>query len=43
MLDDLSSRNEEKQYGRQIDPFSFLSSPLLTIGEHFNYFGKQTV
>ena len=25
---------KKKQYGRQIDPFSFLSSPLLTIVEH---------
>ena len=34
LLHDLSPRNEEKQHGRQIDPFSFLSSPLLTIVEH---------
>ena len=34
LLHDLSPRNEEKQYGRQIDPFNFLSSPLLTIVEH---------
>ena len=34
LLHVLSPRNEEKQYGRQIDPFSFLSSPLLTIVEH---------
>ena len=30
-----SRRNEEKQYRRQIDPFTgLLSSPLLTIVEH---------
>ena len=27
-------KKKKKQYGRQIDPFSFLSSPLLTIVEH---------
>ena len=30
MLYDLSPQNEEKQYGRQIHPLSFESSPLLT-------------
>ena len=34
LLHDLSPRNEEKQHGHQIHPFSFLSSPLLTIVEH---------
>ena len=30
----LSPRNEGKQYGRQIRPFSFKRSPLLTNVEH---------
>ena len=30
LLHDLSPRNEEDQYGGQIHPFSFQSSPLLT-------------
>ena len=34
LLHDLSPRNEEKQYGRQIHSFSFDSSPLLTDVEH---------
>ena len=29
LLHDFSPRNEEKQYGRQIHPFSFENSPLL--------------
>ena len=34
LLHDLSPQNEEKQYGRQIHPFSFERSPLLTNVEH---------
>ena len=34
LLHDLSPQNEEKQYGRQIHPFSFERSPLLTNIEH---------
>ena len=34
LLHDLYPQNEEKQYGRQIHPFSFESSPLLTNVEH---------
>jgi len=34
LLHDLSPRNEEKQYGHRIHPFSFESSPLLTKVEH---------
>ena len=30
LLQDLSPRNEEKQYGRQIRSFSIQSSPLFT-------------
>ena len=33
-LPGMKTRNEEKQYGRQVNPFSFLSSPLLTNVEH---------
>ena len=31
-----SPRNEENQYGRQIHPLSFQSSPLLTNVEHLS-------
>ena len=34
LLHNLSPRNEEKQYGCQIDQFSFLSSLLLTSVKH---------
>ena len=34
LVNDLSPHNEEKQYGRQIYPFSFESSPLLANVEH---------
>ena len=33
-MNSILGMKKKKQYGRQIGPFSFLSSPLLTIVEH---------